>query len=204
MFCSPAKVKVWQKVKHSLLLATFYPADGFPNCIAVIQFPIVLQQTNSKVIKLPILNVSGLYTKAVLSAFHSLRFIKSVWHGLPVCCHAAPHLALQQAPDCSWAGHRKEVINGLPYFKQQLENIGGTMQALLAANLTFIPFVFMALSLLSPNGAVTVCQSGLHLCTLVCLMGAAPNLKTLIIQCWASFVFNQQCTAAYVKCSWEF
>lgn len=100
--------------------------DGLPNCIAVIWFPIVLQQTNIKVLKLPIFGISGLCTKAVLSAFHSLRGIKSVWHSLPVCCHAAPHLALQQAPDCSWAGHR-EVINGLPHFKQQLENIGGTM-----------------------------------------------------------------------------
>lgn len=84
--------------------------------------------TNSKMIKLPILDVSGLCTKAALSAFHLLRCIQSVWHSLPVCCHAAPHLAPQEVPDCSWAGHR-EVINGLPYFKRQPENIGGTMQA---------------------------------------------------------------------------
>lgn len=106
------------------------------------------------------LTFSGLCTKAALPGFHPLRCVQSVWHSLPVCCHAAPHLALQEVPDCSWAEHREEVINGLLYFKRQTENIGGTMQALLAASLTFIPFVFMALSLLGPNGPLTVshCQ----------------------------------------------
>lgn len=39
MFCSPAKVKVWQKWTQSLPLATItfhLGADGFPDCITVI------------------------------------------------------------------------------------------------------------------------------------------------------------------------
>lgn len=128
MFCSPAKVKVWQKVEHSLLLCNFLPSLLMTSLTASPlsdSLSIVLQQTNSKVIKSQYLTY--LVYAQRRSAFHSLRCVKSVWHSLPVCCHAAPHLALQQAPDCSWAGHREEVINGLPYFKQQLENIGGTM-----------------------------------------------------------------------------
>lgn len=62
-------------------------------------------------------------------------------------------------PDCSRAEHSEEVINGFPYFKQQSENTGGTMQTLLAVSLSFIPSVYTALSLLGPNGPWAVALS---------------------------------------------
>lgn len=64
---------------------------------------------------------------------------------------------------CSCAQRCEEVINGLPYSKRQSENSGGTMQAILAASLTFIPSVFAALGRLSPNGPKAVSPSVLYL-----------------------------------------
>lgn len=108
-----------------------------------------------------------------------LRCIWSLWHRLPVCCHAAPHLALQEAPDCSWAEHSEEVINGLPYFKRQSENTGGTMQTLRAASLSFIPSVFTALCLLGPNGPVAVALSVCSSHSRVCLLGRTWRNTTI-------------------------